>query len=84
MCCRYWTDESTEFREIVEEMNRSALVDQWHSTGRIVTAGEVRPTDVVPVIAPGRTGKRAVFPMKWGYSGRTLLINARTETAAGI
>ena len=82
MCCRYWTDESTEFKEIIEEMNRSTLVDKWHKTGGIVTAGEVRPTDVVPVIAPGRTGKRAVFPMKWGYSGKSLLINARTETAA--
>jgi putative SOS response-associated peptidase YedK len=36
----------------------------------------------VPVIAPNRSGKRAVFPMKWGYSGRSLLMNARVETAA--
>lgn len=26
-------------------------------------------------------GGKAVFPMKWGFSGRTLLMNARTETA---
>ena len=44
--------------------------------------GEMRPTDVVPVIAPNRYGKRAVFPMKWGYSGKTLLMNARVETVA--
>jgi putative SOS response-associated peptidase YedK len=42
----------------------------------------MRPTDVVPVIAPNRHGERAVFPMKWGFSGKTLLINARSETAA--
>ncbi len=26
VCCRYWTDESPEIREIVEEMNRSPLI----------------------------------------------------------
>ena len=82
MCCRYWTDQSPELRAIVEEMNRSPLVSKWLETTGIVTYGEVRPTNVVPVIAPGRTGSRAVFPMKWGYSGRTLLMNARSETAA--
>ncbi len=82
MCCRYWTDQSPELRAIVEEMNRSPLVPKWLETTGIVTYGEVRPTNVVPVIAPGRTGSRAVFPMKWGYSGRTLLMNARSETAA--
>ena len=82
MCCRYWADESPELREIVEEMNRSPLVAKWHKTTGITTFGEVRPANVVPVIAPDRAGRRAVFPMKWGYSGKTLLINARSETAA--
>ena len=107
MCCRYWADDSYELRAIVEEMNRSPLVGRWQRTTGITTSGEVRPTNVVPVIAPGRTGARAVFPMKWGFtSGGTarksnvpaeggttasrgwlkgsssLLINARTETAA--
>lgn len=84
MCCRYWADESFELREIVEEMNRSALVRRWEKRNKkIVTSGEVFPTNVVPVIAPGRTGSRAVFPMKWGFStGKSLLMNARTETAA--
>ncbi len=81
MCCRYWTDESPELREIVEEMNRSPLVERWHKTMAITSFGEVRPGDVVPVIAPDRSGTRAVFPMKWGFSGRSLLINARSETA---
>lgn len=82
MCCRYWTDESPEMRAIVEEMNRSPLVDKWHKTTGITSYGEIRPTDVVPVIAPDRSGSRAVFPMKWGFSGKTLLMNARSETAA--
>jgi len=82
MCCRYWVDESPELREIVEEMNRSPLVRKWHQTTKITTYGEIRPTDVVPVIAPNKAGRRTVYPMKWGYSGKTLLLNARAETAA--
>ncbi len=82
MCCRYWMEESPELRDIVEEMNRSPLVNKWQRTTGIKTYGEIRPTDVVPVIAPNRVGERAVFPMKWGYSGKSLLINARLETAA--
>ena len=81
MCCRYWAAESPELRAIVEEMNRSPLVQKWRKTKEIKTFGEIRPADVVPVIAPDRRGNRAVFPMKWGFSGRSLLINARSETA---
>ena len=35
------------------------------------------------VIATGRNGKKAVFPMRWGFQipGRSLLVNARSETA---
>ncbi|MBQ3268733.1 MAG: SOS response-associated peptidase [Clostridia bacterium] len=82
MCCRYWFDESPELRPFVEEMNRSPLVEKFVETGSITTQGEVRPTNVVPVIASNRRGQKAVYPMKWGFSGRTLLVNARSETAA--
>ncbi|MCR5370324.1 MAG: SOS response-associated peptidase [Clostridium sp.] len=82
MCCRYWAEESPELREIVEEMNRSPLVGKWQKTTAVKSYGEIRPTDVVPVIAPDRHGRRAVFPMKWGFSGKSLLMNARVETAS--
>ena len=82
MCCRYWTEESPELREIVEEMNRSPLVDRWQKTKGITAYGEIRPADIVPVIAPNRAGNRAVYPMKWGFSGKSLLMNARVESAA--
>ena len=82
MCCRYWTDESPELRAFVEEMNRSPLLTRWPRTSVIAQAGEVRPGEIAAVIAPDRQGKRAVFPMKWGFSGRTLLMNARSETAS--
>jgi putative SOS response-associated peptidase YedK len=82
MCCRYWFDESPELRPFVEEMNRLPLVEKYVKTGPITTQGEVRPTNVVPVIASNKRGQKAVYPMKWGFSGRTLLVNARSETAS--
>ncbi len=83
MCCRYYMELSPELRPIVEEMNRSPLVRRFQETTAVLTSGEIRPTNVVPVIASNRNGERAVFPMKWGFSvpGRPLLINARAETA---
>lgn len=82
MCCCYWLDESPKIIEIVDEMMRSPLVRRWLERVAVKQSGEIRPTDVVPVIAPDRRGNRAVFPMKWGYTGQSLLINARSETAA--
>lgn len=86
MCTRYWMDRSPELRAIVEEMNRSSLVTKWEQQKmEIRTCGEAGPADVVPVICSNRAGKRAVFPMKWGFkgfSGKQLLLNARTETAS--
>ena len=82
MCTRYWTEESPALRPIVEEMRRSPLVRKWNTTTGIKTYGEIRPTDVVPVIAPNKYGNRAIYPMRWGFSGKSLLVNARSETAA--
>ena len=48
------------------------------------TSGEIRPTDMVPVIATSKAGKEAVFPMVWGFSiprTKNPVVNARVETA---
>ena len=82
MCGRYFIEESPELRPIIEAMNRSPLVARFQQHSAILTSGEIRPTNVAPVIASNRSGNRAVFPMKWGFTGKTLLINAKTETAA--
>ena len=82
MCCRYCADETPEIREIVKEMNKSPLVEKWQRTTGITTYGEIRPTNVIPVIASKRSGGKAVFPVKWGFSGQTLLMNTHTETAS--
>ncbi|MBO6158233.1 MAG: SOS response-associated peptidase family protein [Firmicutes bacterium] len=81
MCYRYWVEKSPEFGSIVDEMNHSPLLHKWQEMNRIKSSGEIRRTDIVPVIGPNRLGKRTIFPMKWGFSGKSLLINARSETA---
>lgn len=80
MCCRYRIEKTPKIAEIIEEMNRSPLVSRWEAP--IMTYGDVSPGNVAPAIATNRLGSRAVFPMKWGFRGRTLLVNARAETAA--
>ena len=80
MCGRYHMgdeDKLAELREIIDAMNRAGY------DGPIATSGEVFPSNVAPVIAPGRSLKPGVFAMRWGYGlpdGR-LVINARSETA---
>ncbi len=82
MCCRYMLEESPELRPIIEAMNRSPLVGKLFSPGAVRSEGEIQPADVAPVLAPDRNGRSAVFPMRWGFSGKSLVFNARLETAA--
>ncbi len=83
MCCRYLVDLSPELKPFVEAMNRSPLLGRFPGGKAMTAAGEIRPTDIAPVIATGRNGERGVFPMKWGFAlpGKAPLINARAETA---
>ena len=89
MCTRYYMDDaSTELSEIIVAVKQSALVDKFINkfAKPITTSGEVRPTDIVPVLAPDRKGDRAVFPMRWGFhnpSHNSTVFNARVETAGG-
>ena len=92
MCSRYYMEMSPELRPIVERARSSSLAEKMvHDLGRPVrTEGEVRPTDIAPVIATDRNGHPSVFPMIWGFSAPDRentrrsqpLINAKSETAA--
>ena len=83
MCGRYYLENTIETAPFIEKMLLSPLVRRWNDTTGVKTSGEISPTDVVPVIAPDKSGKQSVYPMKWGYQGQqSLLINARVETAA--
>ena len=87
MCTRYFVKNMTpELKEIIEQVDVSPLSKRFINAGNIIKKeGEIRPTDVVPVLAPNPLGNRAVYPMKWGYTnqyrGGSLLLNARSETA---
>ena len=87
MCCRYYIDrENISLREIGEKALQSSLSDYFFQRGAKapLIEGEIRPNDIVPVIATSRNGSKATFPMQWGYhmKDRSLLANARSESAA--
>lgn len=88
MCTRFYIDRANpELATIGNTARQSPLARRFtNSFGRpILTEGEIRPTDIVPVIAPNKSGRRAVFPMRWGFTlprSKSPLVNARMETAA--
>lgn len=87
MCTRYALDiTQPELKEIIEIAKRAPLTTKFVDTHArpLITDGEVRPTDIVPVIAPNSKGEKCVFPMQWGFTARDSkrsLFNARLETA---
>lgn len=86
MCTRFYIEpESDELHEILEEAKQSRLGELFMRAGsQVLISGEIRPTNVVPVIATGRNRRSGVFPMRWGFQipGGSLVVNARSETAA--
>lgn len=81
MCGRYYIaadDISDELRQIIAEVNRK----YDDSTLPITTAGEIKPTNIVPVItADDYAANPSVQVMRWGYTlpDGSLSINARSE-----
>ena len=46
-----------------------------------VSSGDVYPGQWTPALSRSAAGGIRYFPMRWGFSARKLLINARSETA---
>lgn len=86
MCVRFiMYSQPRDQDDFISDMMQSALIKKFQDAGAsVLTSGEARPTNVVPVIAPDRNGIKTVFPMRWGFRvpGLSLVVNARTETAA--
>ncbi len=77
MCGRYefTAEQCAEIRQIVDEIQRRYGSGQW-------SPGEIRPTSRAPVLVPEAHTVSPVL-MKWGYQlPGSLIINARSETAA--
>ena len=86
MCCRYYIDPDSEIETYIRAAERSPLKERLERelSKPMLTSGEVRPTDLVPVIAPDKSRIPTVFPMFWGFhlpDSKVPIINARVETA---
>ena len=88
MCTRYYMESSPELRPYVEKAKESSLTMKLVTRlGRpLKESGDVRPTDIAPVIAPSsKKHSPTVFPMVWGFTnprGGSPIVNCRTETAS--
>ena len=88
MCCRYYFSKNEPaFEALIARILASPLRERFEKefSRPVITDGEVRPTDIVPVIASNRNGERSVFPMKWGFTipnTKSPVVNARVESAA--
>ena len=87
MCTRYFMDDTaSELSDIISAAKASSLSDKYIKRGKpLITNGEIRPTDVVPVIAPNPKGIGTIYPMKWGYTNpehKSTIFNARIESAS--
>ena len=85
MCGRYQLDD--EIRDLaLREQIAEAIRLSEKLGANMKTSGEIRPTDVAPVLAPSAIQRRiGAFPMQWGFLHPTkgmLIFNTRSETAA--
>lgn len=85
MCTRFYV-EPAYYAPIITRAQKLKLADDMiRQLGKPLTmSGEMRPTDIVAVLAPNKEGKIAVFPMLWGFSHEATaapIVNCRIETA---
>ena len=79
MCCRFHMEETDPEMEDAAREAQDRL-DKLGVREKVET-GDVWPGQWAPVLSRSAAGPVRVFPMRWGFSGRKLLINARSETA---
>ena len=87
VCCRYYVEPQNEtLQQYGDVAARTKVQEQFlRAVAKpLMIRGEVRPTDIAPVIATSKRGNKACFPMQWGFNvaKRPVLPNARLETAA--
>ena len=93
MCTRYYVELSPELRPIIEAARHSSLAAKMvHDLGRpVITEGEVKPTDIAPVIAvkcPGGNSRskanlQRMLAAQALYHPRILLFRMGTPDEAG-
>ena len=84
MCGRYKLEDKID-DERLEEQVRQAIRIAAKLDAKMKTSGDIRPTDIAPVIAPSsRNRALGAFPMQWGFihpKRGMLVFNTRMETA---
>ena len=84
MCGRYRIGEGIWDEDLAVTMAKAVRVAEKFGV-KMKTEGEIRPTDVAPVIAPSaRDRSLGAFPMQWGFTHPKrgmLVFNTRMETA---
>lgn len=84
MCGRYYLERVFTSVSLAEEMRHAVEVSNRLSAN-MKTEGEIRPTDIAPVIAPSRADRSPnAYPMQWGFihpRRGMLVFNTRSETA---
>ena len=84
MCGRYYIDEGLWDEDLGHLLQQAVRVSA-KLCADMKTAGEIRPTDIAPVIAPNALNRAmGAFPMQWGFAHPTrgmLVFNTRMETA---
>ncbi|MDE7298782.1 MAG: SOS response-associated peptidase [Lachnospiraceae bacterium] len=90
MCGRYSIDDNMaeELEELVRELGTGKQAGGERQTSDITAAHaeefrarDIRPGDPAPVLAE-RSGKIVLERQRWGFPEKTLIFNARSETAA--
>ena len=85
MCGRYQLDENIRDETLSAQIGEAIRVSEKLCANMRVS-GEIRPTDIAPVLAPSAIRRKpGAFPMQWGFrhpSKGMLIFNTRSETAA--
>lgn len=82
MCGRFYIaeeDTAEDLLRIIDALNR-----RYKGSIPVKTQGEIKPTDIIPVVANSPSMSTGVYAMKWGYTmpdGKPMF-NARSETAS--
>ena len=70
MCAGYHLEESKAFKSIAYAAEhhpiREGILGKLGQA--LITKGDVRISDIVPVIAPDHNGEGHIYPMMWGFS----------------
>lgn len=85
MCGRYFIEAEGNAEVLAQALAEARRKLGAEDGAPDLKTGEIRPSDLVPVIANNRRLEPTAFAMKWGYQkpeGKGLIINARSETAA--